>query len=177
MKLLVPIILIVISGGIYLGYIDGAYDTVKTLQAEEQQYEDALRQSETLNRVRNELLTTYNNISTRDLDRLDKMLPNNIDSIRLLIDIDGIAAENGVALSDLEAEPSGVDGSEGSIGIVRASFTTTATYQVFKNLLRDLESSLRLFDINAISISAPTSESAQPGTLRFNVDLQTYWIN
>lgn len=173
MKIIIPIILLALAGGLYLGYIDGAYDQVKTLQAEEEEYDRALQQSEDLNAIHDRLLATYNGISSTDLDRLRKLLPENIDSIRLLIDIDGIAAENGLALSGLNADVEQAADEPGEIGTVRVRFTTVAPYLTFKDFLRDLEASLRIFNIDSISFT-----SGQTGTgLLYTVSFETYWMN
>ena len=174
MKIIIPVILILVSGGIYLGYINGVYDQIKELKVEEEQYAEALKRSEDLNAIHDRLLTIYNGISTRDLERLEKLLPDTIDSIRLLIDMDGIAAKNGLTLSGLSAQPESTDNEPGTVGVVQMQFSTIASYQKFKDFMRDVESSLRVFDINSLSFN----QTAGGGdNFNYSVDISTYWMN
>jgi hypothetical protein len=51
------------------------------------------------------------------------------------------------------------------------TFTVTATYNDFLNLLQDLESNLRLLDITNIAF-----HSTDTGFYDYTVTLNTYWL-
>ena len=98
---LVSIILILASVGLFLGYINPTYtaDTgslentkksVKELQVEEKDYQDAINKTKEIERIRDSLNDKFKTIQKSDVDKLSKLLPDHIDSVRLIIDINNI---------------------------------------------------------------------------------------
>ncbi|HEY4508002.1 MAG TPA: hypothetical protein VJJ47_03955, partial [Candidatus Paceibacterota bacterium] len=56
-------------------------------------------------------------------------------------------------------------------GTLSLSFSTTATYGEFADLLRELERSLRLVDVRSIAIKSSPSKRYD-----FSLTLETYWL-
>ena len=171
MRFIIPIILIVIAFGLYFSYIDPTYEKVTELRAEEATFDDALDRSKELIAIRDRLLNTYNTFSRNDLDRIEKLLPNHVDSVRLIIDIDSIAALHGlrvqgISVGTIEEE----NGGEG-LGVVKLGFAVEASYEVLKKFLVALEDSLRLLDVLSISFSSDDGDFT-----RYNIDIRTYWL-
>ncbi|GEM_PF-253251 len=112
MNVIAPIILILASVGLFLGYINPTYTattgsadpaekSVTELQSEEKDYTDALTKTRQIELVREGLLTKFNALAPSDKDRILKLLPDHIDSVRLIIDINNIAARYGMSLSSI----------------------------------------------------------------------------
>lgn len=181
MKALFPVLFVVIAGGIFFGFINPTYTEVKVLQAEEAVYDNALTKSRELQSVRDQLLARYNTFSTTDLDRLEKLIPDNIDNVRLILDLDSIASGYGmharnVSLNANASQASRVAGGQVGPGDARydymtLSFSVNGTYDTFLAFLADLESSLRLVDIDSISFS-----STPTGVYEYSVGIKTYWL-
>jgi hypothetical protein len=55
---------------------------------------------------------------------------------------------------------------------VTVSFSVSAPYQQFIDLLRDLEANLRIMDVTHLTVTAGTV----PGSYDFGVELKTYWL-
>src|SRR5687767_12115956 len=100
-RFITPIILLLIAAAIFFGYISPAYKDTKTVRSEIGEYEEALSQSKELQASRDELLTKYNTFEARDLERLKKFLPGNVDNVRLVMDIDSIASKYGMILRNV----------------------------------------------------------------------------
>ena len=143
------------------------------------QYQDALNKSASLNKLRQDLTTKFNSISVEDKDRLDKMIPDSVDNIRLILDIDSIARVHGMRIlgtkiiqgpsADERNNPTIVDTKPySSMGL---SFSVTSSYDNFLNFLNDLEHSLRIVDITGIQI-----QPQRTGVYSFSVNLKTYWL-
>ena len=96
MRFVLPILLIAVAVTLFFTYLDPTYARVSELRAEQATYDDALDRSKELIAVRDRLLDTYNNFSRDDLRRLERLLPDHVDSVRLIIDIDSIAAQYGL---------------------------------------------------------------------------------
>jgi len=176
MKFLTPIVILIVSGMVFFGYIDSMYKNIKEKKIEEKMFSQALDNSKELQAIRDDLLVTYNSFSNEDLTRLGKLLPNNIDNVRLIRNIDGIAAKYGMSLSDVNLNIDNVNGDtvgveENKYGSVVLDFSVTAPYRVFLSFLADLEKSLRLVDVIKVEFS-----SADKDFYEYNVSIKTYWL-
>ena len=181
MKFFTPIILIVAGLGIFFGYIDPMYqDTIKPLQTQIDQYNSVLESSKTLLAKRDALNSTYTSIDPNNIARLEKMLPDTIDNIRLVIDLNGIAQRYGMSISNLNL--SGADTAStpatgaitsgtNQVQTVTIGFTVTTTYSTFISFLKDLEQSLRILDVSGITFTATPT-----GLYTFSLTIKTYWL-
>jgi Tfp pilus assembly protein PilO len=181
MKALLPILFVVIAGGIFFGFINPTYTSVKVLKAEEATYDGALTKSRELQSVRDQLLARYNTFSQDDLARLAKLIPDNIDNIRLIIDLDGIASNHGMHVRDVALNTGASQADRlksGEIGAgdqrydyVTLSFTVSGNYDTFRAFLDDLQSSLRLVDVDSVSFT-----STATGIYDYGIGIKTYWL-
>lgn len=112
MRKLVPIILILASAGIFFGFVNPTYTaesgsalpakkSVKELQALRADYATTLSKTREIELVRQALLERFNGVSGANREKISKLLPDHIDSVRLIIDINNIAALYGMSLSDI----------------------------------------------------------------------------
>lgn len=186
MNLISSIILIIISIGTFFIYIDPNYQgknlssgkqSVLELQAEDAKYQDALTYTTQIGERRDTLQSKKANFNTDDLDRLEKLLPDNIDNIKLVIDMNRIAQSHGLVLKNIKLDTTakletGKIGQDNSkYGTVGLSFSVSSSYDNFQNFLGDLEKSLRLVDITDLSVSGNDT-----GVYDFSVGLKTYWL-
>ena len=96
-------ILIALAVGIYATFTRGVWNDVTSIQAVNSQYSSALNSAEKLIAVRDQVLKSYNNISANDRDRVDQMIPNTVDNIRLIIDLNSVALRHGFSLKGITA--------------------------------------------------------------------------
>jgi len=190
MNLILPIILILSSLAVFFGYIDPNYKgsgtpsdvsdystySVLSLKDELAKFQDIAKGSTGIVSRRNMLVAKENKISTADTARLEKLLPSNIDNIRLIIEIGNIAAGRGliiknVSIGDIKNSSDSIGPGANSYGTLPLKFTVNASYSNFLKLLGDLENNLRIIDITDISFT-----STDTGLYDFNVGLNTYWL-
>lgn len=184
-NLILPIGLLIAAVGLFATYTNGAYQETKSLSAQVGSYDDALNKAQELRQQRDTLLSKYNTFSTENKQRLLHGLPDNVDNIRLIIDINNIASRHNLALKNVELgtvsdsratrSTLSVGSSNDTIGSVEVSFTVSAVYEDFLSFLQDLEHSLRLVDVENIEFSAP---SAAEGGNRsdYSLTIRTYWL-
>jgi Tfp pilus assembly protein PilO len=190
MNLILPIILIASSFAVFFGYVDPNYkgDVTQSsadyskagvlfLKDELVKYDDILNSSTKIVSQRDVLVAKKNTISEVDKARLERLLPSNIDNIRLIIEISKIAegrnlvAKN-ISVGDMKQTTSDTIGEDSTpYGTLTLKFTVNSSYNNFLNFLKDLENNLRLLDITDISFSATES-----GFYDFSVSLNTYWL-
>lgn len=178
MRALLPLLFLVIAAGIFFGFIDPTYQRVKELRAEEANFDQALTRSKELQQVRDQLLSRYNTFPQSDLERLEKLIPDNVDNVRLILDFDALASAYGMRIRDVELETNESRAARGQVGSdenrydsLILSFSVTGTYDTFRAFLGDLEESLRLVDVTSISFTAN-----QTGVYDYSVAVKTYWL-
>ncbi len=178
-KNVTALILIVLAVGIYFTFTSGKIDELKEIRAVNAEYQKAIDNSANLIKVRDEVLKNYNSLTDLDKDRLNKIVPNNVDNVRLIIDVkDDIAARHGLFLKNIKtsspAAPAGggvANDPANQYGMVTLSFSVTSSYEKFVDFLKDLEASLRIMDVSKLSL-----KTNDVGTYDFDVEVKTYWL-
>ncbi|MFA6536159.1 MAG: type 4a pilus biogenesis protein PilO [Candidatus Paceibacterota bacterium] len=178
MKFIFPTILILASIGAFLGYINPQYQTVKALMGERAGYQEALTNSRALMAKRDELVSTYNTIPGSNISRLEELLPDHVDNVRLIMDLSSIASRYGLTLTNIkniqssEAAKGEITTDSSGIGSATLNFSVSAPYSTFQAFLGDLEKSLRIVDVSSISFSASDGSP----NYDFNIGVKTYWL-
>jgi Tfp pilus assembly protein PilO len=180
MKQYSAIIYIFIAVGIFFTFIDPMYNDVQALLDEKAENEELIEKANELRRKRQELTNKYNNISEEDRDKLLKVLPETVDNVRLILDVDNIAGKYGIVLrginisGDINEEDNSrvVDRTSKKYGTISVDFSFSTTYETMKRFIDDLENSLRIVDIRELSVSA--SETSD--IYNYSISLDTYWL-
>lgn len=176
MSNIIPIILILASLGLFFGYVDPVYTDIQKLGLERADYDKALKNSKELQAERDVLLKRFNKMDKADVDKLVKLLPDNIDNIRLIIDIDEMARTHGMRIRNFKTDTGGKTDTIGKdntpYGTLTLSFSTTAPYNTFLAFLRDLEQSLRVIDVTSIQFAVNDNSPLYD----YNVSVKTYWL-
>lgn len=182
MNIIAPIFLVLAAVGIFYGYINPNYrgenipTNIVNLLNERKQYAELLANSNSLIAERNRLVKKNNDLSGSDLERLKKLLPDNIDNVRLIIDIDSIASRYGLNIRNIKISAGALDserlGPDNSpYGTLTFKFNIIAAYDKFKLFIQDLEKSLRVIDIASVSFN-----STETGAYDYEISVKTYWI-
>lgn len=197
-KLISSIILFVVGVTVFFVFTFPTHSETQEISQELDAYEKALEDSRRLEDLTNTLLVSYNNLDSEDVDRISKLIPLNIDNVRLIIEIDSIATQYGLGISGinftevnegpgnqqdqemvlesptspaLATTQSNVSGA--SYRTTEMQFTVAASYGNFQSFIRDLEENLRMIDIQAVSMnSSEDSSLVQDYTITFT----TYWL-
>ncbi len=165
MKLIIAIVGFVLAGSIFFLYTKPTYDTSEEMRASIAQNDAALDKAAELQKLRQTLLSRFNTFDPVDLDRLQKLLPDHVDNVRLILDLDKLAERGGLSLQNVDVSSAQKQTAKGqtALGAIGASnqkydsltltFSTVATYRDFVAFIGDLESSLRIVDLVSLSIS------------------------
>ncbi len=176
MSNIVSIVLLIASIGLFFGYIDPTYSDVKGMFAEKSELDNALAHSKDLQKERDALLVKYNLMPKADREMLTKLVPDGIDNVRLIIDLDEMAKKYGMRIRNFRADTAEKSDTLGKSsdanGTLTLSFSTTASYNTFLSFLKDLEHSLRIIDINAVTFSSSDTNTLYD----YNVTVKTYWL-
>jgi len=184
MKILTQIFFVAIAIALFVFYTNPLYATIQEKQAKYLKLEEANVKAGELRAKREELTVARNKIDTVQLNNLNKFLPDGVENVRLIIDIQHIA--NLVLAQDIKGAKvigsanktsvagnsvAGVGSDNKKYGTIALNFGVTTTYDQFIVFLQSLEDNLRLVDVSEISFTA-----AEDDKYDFNITLQTYWL-
>lgn len=190
MKYLFLLIVIGASLGTFVAFINPRFDHISELRSDIAVYTDRLRTAEKIKESREQLISTYNSIQKTDLDNLKVLLPDSVDNIRLIIQLNTIALQNGLStVRDVQYEtptetkagtsPTDADVDEGNpVGDFEITFSTTGQYKNFLSFLSNMEQNLRLVDVVRVDFtqSATTTTGSSADNQQYKVMLKTYWL-
>jgi len=203
-KIILSFIFIGIAIFLIFGYVKPTFDNAEAIKLNTAQYDKALSKAREIQELKRSLLSRYNLFAGSNLGKLEKLLPNNVDNVRLVLDIDGIASARGIRISSVKTQKDTDTATDaqtgGGVGFNSAAkaaqpyktlileFNTITTYADFKLFLQDLEHSLRLVDLVSLDVSPaqrPKStignkvletEEDLPEIYKFKVGIKTYWL-
>ena len=178
MRYFFPIILIIAAVGIFFGYTDQHYRDLRVQMDTLSHIDQAKKNALALNEQRDKLINERKKISDIDLKRIEKMIPDSVENVGLIIEINNIALKNGMSfvknprLNEGATNAGAASGPDASkYGSISMSFNVSGSYQQFQAFLKELESYIRLVDVTALSFA-----SAKDNNYDFNITLQTYWL-
>lgn len=177
-----PIILLVVALGLFVFYTNSTYQGTKSLQAQVNAYDDALTKSKELKKVLSEKNSAFSTFTAENKQRLVRILPDNVDNIHLIIDIQSIAARHNLSIKNVQlgtisdsasarsAFAVGVSGD--AVGSIRLGFTVASSYDDFLAFLQDMEHSLRVVDVEKI-----TFNTSEKDLNDYSLSIRTYWLH
>lgn len=183
---LLPLIYVALAVGLFYGFTRDLLTQVAERRAEKAELVAALDRAAELRVEAERLRNEYYSFTEEERARLAKMIPDNVDNVRLIIDINNIATRYGMVVKDAKiktTEPASGKGTDPTVklienpsgqigqGAVTITFTVTGQYDVFRQFLGDLASSLRLVDIKKLSFKATDQDNYQ-----YSIELTTYWL-
>ncbi len=188
-SIIIGAVLIAGAIGLFFGVTEPQWQIVQELEDRNQRLDEALTRAGDLQEVRNNLRSKFNLMDPDDLDRLEKFLPDTIDSVRLILDVDNLARKNNIAASSFSLEtvaaPSPASNSvseggaeEGVYATLSLSLAARGSYEDFILFLRDIEQSLRLIDVVSFDLSRDEEAVGAGRNLQhtYQVAMRTYWL-
>ena len=194
-RLIISIILISIAVTGFFAFTKPLFNDISALREQMASYDDALNNSKMLENERDLLTKKYNSFDPENIAKLSKLLPDNVDNIRLILEIEKIATPYGMVLKDIKynvestnnttartaenGEVGGIPMPRQEYGTLDFSFSTQGAYGNFINFMRDLEKNLRIMDITSIDFSSNVGIGASPSLsqiYKYNFNVKTYWL-
>jgi Tfp pilus assembly protein PilO len=175
-KLILAIIMFIGAGALIFIYVSPTYSETAKVKAEIATYQQALEKATEVQELKRGLLAKLNDFSGANVERLEKMLPDHIDNIHLVLDLDGMATARGLSLSTVNVQrEGGATKEKKDQGVVLAGalqeqrkyqsvvleFGVVATYPDMLAFMRDIERSLRLVDLVKLKIGSAQTQQQQ----------------
>ncbi len=186
-KTIISVVCFVAAGAIFFLYTQPTYDAVKQSSAQISQYDEALSKAAELQQLKQSLLSKYNTFNPSDIERLQKLLPDHVDNVRLILDVDSVAGRHSMAIQNVVVSSSqSAKTSQTAIGTVSSSrqkydsltikFTTQGTYESFRAFLEDMQRSLRIADLTSLTMTRIDAAGGVNPLYNFEVVMRTYWL-
>ncbi len=169
-----PIISILLAIGIFIYFSNPMFADIKEIQTETNEYKEAVEKATEFNNVLQGLLVEANSLSSLELERLEMLVPDKIDEVRLLVDLKAMAENQDMLFGNIEvSEPVSniyIDSSESSrisvssddFSSLEISFELIGTYEQLKAMLADVERSLVFMEILKFNFTiSPDSDLQQ----------------
>lgn len=120
------------------------------------------------------LISQYNE-RTGDIASLNKAVPSGQNTPELLINLEAIASESGLIFGSVNFKPKDLKAK--GIKTLIAEIKVKGSYPNFQNYLKNIEKSLRIFDVVSVSFSGvgPGQIGAKTDNLEFNLVVNTYY--
>ncbi|MEK7504783.1 MAG: type 4a pilus biogenesis protein PilO [Patescibacteria group bacterium] len=182
MKVFTPILFLIIAGIIFFQLTDPVLGQIDKWQEKKTALEEGLKSAQDLIERQNALIAERNEISDEQFERLDKLIPEQVDNVRLIIEMGRIGSRNGMPMRNVTVTTGTKDGEEPALVLpegdvknqlneVDISFTVSGSYPLFKSFMKNLADNLRILDINSFSVKA-----GEGSLYDYNVGLTTYWL-
>ena len=186
MRYVISLLFLSVTAFLFFAIADPKYREVGSLRAERDSFDSALQNLRELAVIQDELLVRYNTISVIDRTRLNKMVPSEVAFDQLMVEINQLAAQNGLAFKEIDIIEEGTasPGRGRNAAPVSAeiksgvqspllNFSVGGTYQGLRLFLEDLESHIRITDLGEISFDSPADEL---GFIGVEFKGMTYWV-
>jgi len=194
-----PIILIGIAIAGFFTFTKPLYSEITNLKTQVASYDEALNNSKSLEAERDKLTQKYNSIDRNNLIKLDKMLPDSVNNIRLILEIEKLSLPYGMVLRDVKYDNKSlvttgtattpvVQNNKNNLAVQDnkdygswdLGFSTQGNYFDFLNFVKELEKNLRIVDITSIEFSSEVGKglaTTQPSNVyKYNFNIKTYYL-
>lgn len=159
---------------------DCAYDGIKAIRVKKISYNAALSSAQNLEARRDDLTKKYNTVTEEDHQKIEALLPNNVDNIKLVLELETLAKKYGLLIESPKLETKTITektdatnttgqairaGADSGLstslpyGTFTLDFTVRATYENTKLLLSDIERNLRLIEPVSITLKVPGADT------------------
>jgi len=180
-----PIFALFVAIGIFFAYISptwsGEIAAAKAAIASDNQ---ALAAASEYTAQQNELISARNAIIPANLARITAFLPDSVDNVGLILNLNALAARSGLSLSNIDvmASSASTPGTSASgvlpvhsaspINSVDLSLSAIGSYQALQTFLIGIEKSERLLDVRDILV-----KGSDTGVYTYQMMLRLYWLH
>ncbi|MBU1293076.1 hypothetical protein KJ819_03370 [Patescibacteria group bacterium] len=178
---LLPVVLILAAIGLFAGYIHPTYTgNITALSAEIDNYKLALEAAKRFKQKEVQLATEKDQLSAEQLLRLETFLPDSVDNVQLILDLNSLAARSGVQLSDFDVAQNKEEGNtfdtsqlgpQTPYDSLDLSVSAVGSYAAFRTFLEGVENSLRPLDVVEIVV-----KDSETSVYTYEVTFRLYWL-
>lgn len=152
-------------------------DSVKGLSEQKGILNEKLFSMKEIEKERENILDSYNSVGDTNREKVGKILPSSMKEMDLIVELENMAANSGVALKDVNISDAGPE-SAGSVkngetfypNEIGLTIKASGPYQSFKEFLKNIESNLRIIDVESLDFISGDVDSYE-----YNLKIKSYW--
>ncbi len=172
-RTLTPIFSIIIALLVFLFVTKPIFGEIQIAQSDNEKYRVAVNQAKELNSTLTSFTTQMNGFSSLEKERLNALVPTEIDEVKLLADLKDLTQKHNMLLGNVSVseEAHSADAEKESVSSqtvtyeslvsTDVSFALIGTYTQFKEVLREIEKSLVLMEVVGVSFTAGSGDLMQ----------------
>jgi hypothetical protein len=181
---IISFVLLTIATGYFFVY--SPMGDLNTLMSQKQEYQKDLDTVSSIESVKSDLLAKFNKISDDDKKNINIMLPDSQNFIKLVSQIDSVAAAYGISIGNISSKKADTSVGDSISEAAPAkpynsaiiSFTFIAPYDKFNAFMGELGKSLRVLDVRSVKLkSAAKDKNGRDAGYVYDVQFETYWTN
>lgn len=168
---------LIIAIGVFFGYVSPTWNgSIATLSSAIASDNQALTAANNYAARENQLASAENAIDPANLAKLDAFLPNSVDNVGLILDLNALAARSGLSLANVDVtNPQTASQSAGApespVGSVDLTLSAVGTYAALGQFLSGVEASARLLDVRDLTV-----KGSDTGVYSYQMKLRLYWL-
>ena len=175
-----PLFAFAIALAIFFVYVNPTWTgSIAATQASIKVDTQALAAASSYSARQNQLASERNAIDPANLSRLTTLLPDSVDNVGIILDLNALAAKVGLSLSSADVSapssntnaPATVSAGTAPVGSVDLVLSAVGTYSALQQFLSGVESSLRLLDVQNLSV-----KGSDTGVYTYQITLRLYWL-
>lgn len=181
---IIPVVALLIAVGIFFAYVSPTWsgsiaDTKNAIAFDD----EALAAAQLYTAQQNSLATSRNAIDPAYLARLSTFLPDSVDNVGLILDLNALAARSGLSLSNIDVVSNVASAANASmnqglpaagaspVGSVDLTLSAVGTYPALQAFLVGVERSARLLDVRDVVV-----KGSDTGVYNYQMALRLYWL-
>ncbi len=185
MSRVLPILFLLVAGALFFGYIHPTVmGPIAEKRAEIKKYDAALTAAKRFEQKQLQLQTEVKALPPDGVARLEEFLPDSVDNVQLILDLDGLAARSGIKIEDFNTPTPSLTRNTGDseLSVVTledgkpyesldVNVSAVGSYSQFRSFLSGVESSLRPLDLVALQVT-----DSLTGIYKYDMTLRIYWL-
>lgn len=181
MSRILPIIALILSAVIFFAYIgptwSGKIASAKAAIKADDETQVIVNQYK---KQEGQLANEKDSIDPTSYDLLTTFLPDSVDNVGLILDLNALATRSQLSLSSINVAMNGVNAnSNGTLpaagadpyGSVNLSLSAVGTFSALQDFLAGIEKSARLLDIQNLSV-----KGSDTGVYTYTMSIRLYWL-
>ncbi|TSC71264.1 MAG: hypothetical protein G01um101449_31 [Parcubacteria group bacterium Gr01-1014_49] len=180
-----PLFALMIAAGIFFTYVQPTWKgSIAATKAAISADDRALAAASTYIAQQNTLASARNTIDSESLARLVTFLPDSVDNVGLILDLNALAARSGLSLSNVDVSSGAATSRSGSsapgalpaarvnpLGSIDLSLSAVGTYSSLQAFLVGVEKSQRILDVRDIVV-----KGSDTGVYNYQMKLRLFWL-
>lgn len=182
-RIFAPVFLIIISLGLFFSYLKPAWGALQEYQNLKITLAEAIQNYNLLDEKISAIQIKHRAVTASHYENLSQILPDAVNPIRFLVDVDKISKELDLTLLSFvlphqdRSVAKSIESTANTVKTAEISILLEGEYHDFKEFLKTIESSKTLTDVVSIGIEKKENEAKTGYNLVYNITMKLYWLN